>query len=299
LSPPDPTLFVHLETADAYVFTDAARTTPANAGDPVGGWTDLTGNGYHATQTGSARPTYQSTPNRLTIDKTNDRLIVTVPTGGWVGTLVMGTDQGTASYDVSIPAGSYDIGGAAGGLFFPGTAIVGGVKISDVMTAAQKTAAEAAMVALGATASYGAVTNFANYWRRRDEITSFPSIDTSSGTNFAFAWYGCSSLTSFPVVDVSGSITFNSTWRACLALETFPANMFDTITVGDFNNAFRSTNLSQTSIDNILVSIDTAGITSGTRTFFQSGGSAPSATGEAAIDSMRADGWTVTVTGGY
>ena len=37
----------------------------------------------------------------------------------------------------------------------------------------------------------------------------------------------------------------------------------------------------------------------GTRVFNQSGGSAPSATGEAAIDTLRSRGWTVTVTGGY
>jgi len=33
--------------------------------------------------------------------------------------------------------------------------------------------------------------------------------------------------------------------------------------------------------------------------FGQSGGSAPSSNGEAAIDTLRSRGWTVTVTGGY
>jgi len=33
--------------------------------------------------------------------------------------------------------------------------------------------------------------------------------------------------------------------------------------------------------------------------FNQSGGSAPSSTGEDAIDTLRSRGWTVTVTGGY
>jgi hypothetical protein len=51
------------------------------------------------------------------------------------------------------------------------------------------------------------------------------------------------------------------------------------------------------SIDDILVSLDTSGVSSGT--FTQSGGQAPSATGEAAIDSLVGKGWTVTVTGGY
>jgi len=44
------------------------------------------------------------------------------------------------------------------------------------------------------------------------------------------------------------------------------------------------------------VSLVTSGIDTGTRVFDQSGGSAPSATGEAAIDTLRSRGWTVTVT---
>jgi hypothetical protein len=73
--------------------------------------------------------------------------------------------------------------------------------------------------------------------------------------------------------------------------------MFDSVTAKDFTNAFTNTNLNQTSIDNIVVSLDTAGKFNGT--FNQSGGNAPSATGEAAIDNLRSRGWTVTVTGGY
>jgi len=47
------------------------------------------------------------------------------------------------------------------------------------------------------------------------------------------------------------------------------------------------------------VSLVTSGIDTGTRIFSQSGGSAPSSTGEAAIDTLRSRGWTVTVTGGF
>jgi hypothetical protein len=74
--------------------------------------------------------------------------------------------------------------------------------------------------------------------------------------------------------------------------------MFDTVTATNFANAFTSTALNETSIDNILVSINTANTSNGT--FNQSGGSAPSvATGRPAIDALRSRGWTVTVTGGY
>jgi len=242
-----------------------------------------------------------------------------VPVGG---TMVLGTDQGTASYGVTIPAGAYDIGGRDR-QYFPGNAIVGQVIRDGALSAGDAAATEAYFVENGATASYGAVTNFRSFWRGWSEITSFPLIDTSSGTNFNFAWRGCKSLTSFPLIDTSAgtnfsfawfncrSLTsfplidtsagtdFSFAWRSCSSLTSFPANAFDNVKDGNFNDAFRNTALTQTSIDNILVSLVASGISAGTRVFYQSGGSAPSAAGEAAIDTLRSRGWTVTVTGGY
>jgi len=305
--------------------------------------------------------------------------------------MVLGTDQGTASYGVTIPAGAYDIGG----LYFPGTAIVGQVIRDGALSAGDAAATEAYFVEKGATAGYGSVTDFSSYWRKWSEITSFPLIDTSagttfdyawrncsgltsfplidtsSGTSFAFAWadcssltsfplidtsagtsfrytwsycssltsfplidtsagtifdrvwldcssltsfplidtsagtdfsaawYGCSSLTSFPLIDTSSGTSFNYAWYDCSSLTSFPANAFDNVSGGNFTNAFTNTALTQTSIDNILVSLVASGIATGTRVFDQSGGSAPSSTGEAAIDTLRSRGWTVTVTGGY
>jgi len=255
---------------------DSAGTTPVTtSSQPVGKMLDLSGNGNHASQaTAAARPTYQVTPERITIDRVDDRLITTVPAGGFVGTMVLGTDAGTASYGVNIPAGDYDIGGR-GGLYFPGTAIIGQFIRNVALSAGEAAGVEAEFVARGATAGYGAITNFANYWRSWTEITSFPLINTSAGTNFRRAWSSCTSLTSFP------------------------ASTFDAINGGDFTDAFTNTALTQTSIDNILVSLVASGIAAGTRVFGQSGGSAPSATGEAAITTLRSRGWTVTVTGGF
>ena len=84
-----------------------------------------------------------------------------------------------------------------------------------------------------------------------------------------------------------------------LPISSFPANAFDNVSGGNFTNAFANTALTQTSIDNILVSLVASGIAAGTRVFDQSGGSAPSAAGEAAIDTLRSRGWTVIATGGY
>jgi len=130
-------------------------------------------------------------------------------------------------------------------------------------------------------------------------LASFPLLDTSNVEDFNTAWQKCTDLTSFPLIDTSSSVSsFANSWRNCTDLETFPANLFDDSLVSNYSNAFNSTNLSAQSIDDILVSIDTSGVTNGT--FFQSGGLAPSTTvGEPAIDSLVAKGWTITVTGGY
>jgi len=350
------------------LFQDSAGTTPVTvATDPIGYVGDKSGNGNHATQaTAAARPTYQTGPARATLDKVDDRLSVTVPVGG---TMVLATDQGTASYGVNIPAGPYEIGGR-GGQYFPGNAIVGQVIRDGALSAGDAAATEAYFVEKGATAGYGAVTDFESYWRDWSEITSFPLINTSSGTSFERAWYDCSSLTSFPTIDTSAGTTFKFTWfnctsltsfplidtsagtnfrlawggcssltsfplintsagtaftqawqdctsltsfplidtssgtsffqawQGCPSLTTIPAGLFDNVKGGDFTDAFASTALTQTSIDNILVSLVASGIAAGV--FDQSGGSAPSAgTGQPAIDTLRSRGWTVTVTGGY
>jgi len=142
-------------------------------------------------------------------------------------------------------------------------------------------------------------TNFDAAWRNCSSLTSFPLIDTSAGTTFNQTWRNCTSLTSFPLIDTSAGTNFKQAWQDCSSLTSFPANAFDDISGGNFTDAFDSTALTQTSIDNILVSLVTSGIAAGTRVFDQSGGSAPSSTGEAAIDTLRSRGWTVTVTGGY
>lgn len=142
--------------------------------------------------------------------------------------------------------------------------------------------------------NFGGVTNFLYAWFRCSSLTSFPLIDTSSGTNFQATWYKCSSLISFPLIDTSSGNKFEYAWSNCNSLTSFPANMFDSCPATNFSYAFTVTNLSQTSIDNILVSIDTSGISNGT--FSQSGGSAPSAVGLAAIANLTTKGWTITYT---
>jgi len=217
------------------LFQVSDGTTPVTtAGQPVGLMLDNSGNDNHATQaTAARRLTYQTSPDRATLDKVDDRMTVTVPTGGFTGTMVLATDQGTASYGVNIPAGPYDIGG----LYFPGNAIVGQLIRNGALGAGEAAATEAYFVANGATASYGSVTDFTNYWRDWSEITSFPLIDTSAGDNFATTWYNCTSLTSFPLIDTSSGTIFRLTWRGCNSLTSFP--LIDTSSGTNFFRAWQ------------------------------------------------------------
>jgi len=137
-------------------------------------------------------------------------------------------------------------------------------------------------------------TSFSSTWRECSSLTSFPLLDVSNGIFFANTWFGCDSLTSFPLLDVSSGTYFGGAWQRCSNLTSFPANFFDNCLGTNFSLAFSSTNLSQQSIDDILVSINTNNTSDGT--FNQSGGSAPSATGEAAATDMRNRGWTVETT---
>jgi len=219
------------------LFQVSDGTTPVTvATDPIGYFGDKSGNGNHAAQaTAAARPIYQTAPDRVTIDGVDDRLSVTVPVGGFTGTMVLGTDQGTASYGVTIPAGAYDIGGR-NGQYFPGNAIVGQVIRNGALSDGEAAATEAYFVEKGATASYGAVTDFTRFWRDWSEITSFPLIDTSAGANFLAAWYNCSSLTSFPLIDTSVGTNFNYAWYNCSSLTSFP--LIDTSSGTDFYAAW-------------------------------------------------------------
>ena len=262
-------------------------------------WYDQSGNGNDATQgTAASQPKIVNagsiiTSNGYTViayDGTNDNLTTSLTA---TGTMLMGGSDGSAFYEVDIN-GSYSLLANAANTDHPLNESIR-VIWSSSLTTAQKTAIESLITYTDW--NFADVTDFTQYWRQRSELTDFPLIDTSNSTSFVNAWYGCNSLTSFPALDVSSGTNFSRTWEGCSSLQDFPANMFDSVTATDFTLAFSNTNLTQTSIDNILTSIDTANTSNGT--FLQSGGSAPSATGEVAIDNLISRGWDITVTGGY
>ena len=118
--------------------------------------------------------------------------------------------------------------------------------------------------------------------------------DFSQVSNFQRFWYG-TNTTTFPLIDFSSATNLSELFRST-PIATFPANAFDNTAGNQYSNAFTTTNLTQQSIDNILVSIDASGADGSFNTFKQSGGQAPSAMGLAAKDSLVAKGWTVIYT---
>ncbi len=120
------------------------------------------------------------------------------------------------------------------------------------------------------------------------------SVNPYCVTDFTQAWKYCSNLTSFPLLDVSNGTNFSSSWFNCNSLTSFPAGMFDTCSATNFTNTWRFCALNQTSVDNILVSIDTAGQFNGTLGIDNGTSSPPGPAGLAAKANLITRGWTVT-----
>jgi hypothetical protein len=151
-------------------------------------------------------------------------------------------------------------------------------------------------------------TTFGATWQSCSSLTSFPLINTAAGTNFERAWRVCTSLTAFPALDfdaavglasdASNTLTgFRETWQNCTALADFPANLFDNTTCTRYLDAFTNCALTAQSIENILVSINTANTSNGNLSL-QGGTNAVktswTANANTAYDALVARGWTIT-----
>ena len=135
--------------------------------------------------------------------------------------------------------------------------------------------------------------DFGFAWDNCYSLNSFPLIDVSSGTSFYQTWYGCYSLTSFPALNFSNGLDFRYAWQSCSGLRDFPANMFDTCAATEFDYAWSDCALSQTSVDNILVSLDVAGNFDGNVHLNLGTSSPPGPAGLAAKASLIAKRWNV------
>lgn len=300
------------------LYQDTSMTVPVAAdNDPVGAIVDKSGNGVNGLQAVSGeRVSFKTSPNRINFDRVDDNIDIDFG-AAFSGTVYINTDVGLLSYEIDVPSGVWQLPVDARYLHSNGfreiIAVARAANESDYNLVKKYMGAEVfapagsienwfrARTDIVSFSDYSldvsSVNDFLAAWFECSNLVSFPWLDVSGGTIFSATWRFCSSLVSFPLLDVSSGTIFRFTWSNCPSLVNFPANFFDNCLATDFTSAFAGTNLSQESLDNILVSINSNGTYDGT--FNQSGGSAPSATGEAAIDAMRARGWTVTVTGGF
>jgi len=137
-------------------------------------------------------------------------------------------------------------------------------------------------------------TNFLGAWGLCQSLTSFPALDFSSGTNFELAWYNCTSLTSFPYIDMGSGTNFEFAWAYCENLSSFPANVFDNCSyVFSFEGAWEGCALDQTSVDNILISLDVSGLLYGSTSLAEGTSAAPGPAGLSAKASLVSKGWTI------
>lgn len=141
--------------------------------------------------------------------------------------------------------------------------------------------------------SHGVLTSLERAFYQCINIVFVGGGDVSAVSNFYAAWYS-NEITSFPVLDFSSGTNFYACWQGC-PLVNFPAGMFDSCPATNYRSAFIGCALSQTSVDNILVSIDTAGQSGGTLDIWSGTSSPPSAIGLAAKTSLEGKGWTVKV----
>ncbi len=284
------------------LYQDSTATTPLTAAaQPVGFFPDLSNNGIHGTQaTSTARPTYQISPSRVTIDKVDDAISFTVPAGGIIGTMIYSTTWGTLAHGINLPAGTYTVGG----LYAPVVDIVGIIIREGEMSCAEIERCYTYFKSIGGgpygVNAYKGQTNISNNFRGTvsgnifAKVTSVSYFNTNHVTNFISTFRGMTSLVALPRISVASATSMAGLCDGNSALTTVEAGMFNDTSCTNYSTAFTGCALTQTSVDNILVSIELAGTSNGTLNMTGGTSSTPSAIGLAAKTFLQARGWTVT-----
>lgn len=288
------------------LYQDDAGTVPVTAANnPIGLVKDLSGNGFDMYQpVSTARGEYKDdVVGRVQLDKIDDDYSIDFTgTGGFEATWYQGGKEGLIVGKLSIPNGVWSL--ATNPRYFPSNNVMGMIIVEGVVSESMDAAIRQWFADRGCGMDFGAMTSFQHAFRARTDVIALDCAhwDTSSVTRFDYFAYLCSSLVTLDTSswDTSSVTSFRLFAYSSPALTTVlvaPGKSFSAITSGDLGSAFQGTNLTQESIDNILVNLETCAVNNGV--FGQSGGSAPSAIGEAAIDALRLRGWIINVTGGY
>lgn len=150
------------------------------------------------------------------------------------------------------------------------------------------------------------VTVLSATWIGCSSLTSFPQINTSSVTNWRQTWFNCTGLTSFPLINTSSGTDFYRTWRGCTSMVTFPAGCFNSWSPTTVQNyCFTETwdgcsSLSATSVENILNSIDTSGVSApstGPDITIDYNASSGTPNISTAVTNLKNRNWTITLNG--
>lgn len=120
-------------------------------------------------------------------------------------------------------------------------------------------------------------------------------VNTMGQLDLSEAWKDCTTITQLPLLNLDSATNLESAWEGCSNLSFVPQGFLNGCPCTNLVNAFVGCSLSEQSVDNILVSLDSAGESNGTVDITGGFNSAPSSTGLAAKTSLEGRGWTVNV----
>lgn len=121
------------------------------------------------------------------------------------------------------------------------------------------------------------------------------SVDTRGQVDLSNAWKDCDLLTHLPLFDLSSATNLESAWENCTRLVYVPPGLFDNCPAANFTNVFVNCSLSLNSVDNILISLDEAGVENGIVDITGGNNAPPTVAGLAAKTNLEGKGWTVNV----
>lgn len=112
------------------------------------------------------------------------------------------------------------------------------------------------------------VTNMSNMFKNCYTITAVPQMNTSNVTNMSYMFAYCSNLISIPEIETNKVNYMNNMFYSCSSLVTIPIlNMSSIKTTSALAEMFtRCTSLTDESLNNILASLITATLYTGTKT---------------------------------
>ena len=161
-----------------------------------------------------------------------------IPSATQAGWQIVGTSLGTFAYRVNATAVTELnlLGNLGNASYRQAGDLYGIILLPETATGADIEAARQVLINRGA-ADATTASSLYQYWRLRDDIVEFKSVNTSGVNSMEYVWRGCTSLTSFPALDTSSVISFSNAWHTCTPLTSFP--FIDTSSGNNFTQAWQ------------------------------------------------------------